>query len=436
MPAAVPSPPSVATTSADVFHSRRAATTVRVAVTIPRYHPILGGSELQARLVCRCLNQRGDEAATVPFIVTARARPELPECEEIDGIPVFRLARLGRSLRETLPYYLAAARFLIVRRNEYDVIHCYAASKAGFFTLLAGLIARRPVVLRLATSGDLIRGMGETEPVSRKRRIGRVLHERMSRFTARRARIVALCDEGTRELEAVKARWPERIPCGVDTGVFRPLPVRERSALRRERGFEERDLVLLFAARYVRRKGLDVLLAAFTHLMTEMESEGFHLHLCLAGSGEMQNDSVEEETRQAAQRHPGSIRFLPPLTPLAPYLQMADAFVFPSRKEGLPNVVLEALATGLPCLLSDIDPHVEIRDANPGAWIRLHRTGDADALEADLRAFIGAWCAAREAGRDAPSSRLDARFHIENVVDRYVDLYRRMTAPLMRRGAA
>jgi glycosyltransferase involved in cell wall biosynthesis len=57
------------------------------------------------------------------------------------------------------------------------------------------------------------------------------------------------------------------------------------------------------------------------------------------------------------------------------YLRAADFFVSASQAEGLPNTVLEALACGLPVLLSDIEPHKEIVELNSAVG-RLYTLGD------------------------------------------------------------
>jgi L-malate glycosyltransferase len=55
---------------------------------------------------------------------------------------------------------------------------------------------------------------------------------------------------------------------------------------------------------------------------------------------------------QAALSRPDSVRFLGEVEDPAPCYRCADGFVFPSRREGLPNVVLEAMASALPCLIA------------------------------------------------------------------------------------
>jgi glycosyltransferase involved in cell wall biosynthesis len=107
----------------------------------------------------------------------------------------------------------------------------------------------------------------------------------------------------------------------------------------------------------------------------------------------------------------------------AEYLRAADAFVLPSVAEGMSNSLLEAMATGLPCLASDIGGNTDLLGQR-GAGLLL--PGDntqawADAIlrvVADRDFGLGMGAAARR--------RVEADFALEVVVDRYQALYRRL----------
>lgn len=66
------------------------------------------------------------------------------------------------------------------------------------------------------------------------------------------------------------------------------------------------------------------------------------------------------------------------------YLSIADGFVSASFSEGMPNAVLEALMMGLPCLLSNIEPHCEIKNVCPEACY-LYEISDDNELIAGFR---------------------------------------------------
>lgn len=119
------------------------------------------------------------------------------------------------------------------------------------------------------------------------------------------------------------------------------------------------------------------------------------------------------------------VRFVESVPSVAPYLALADLFVFPSRLEGLPVALLEAMCAGLPCLASDIPPHVEV--VEDGVTGRLFPRDDVGALQAAMerlhadpeeRARLGA--AARAYG--------ERRFAIRTIVDQWQDLYERLAS--------
>src|SRR5690625_7843892 len=68
---------------------------------------------------------------------------------------------------------------------------------------------------------------------------------------------------------------------------------------------------------------------------------------------------------------------------VAEYLQASDYFVSCSKAEGLPMAVIEALAWGLPCVLSDIPPHYEIFEACPSIGT-LYKLVDSDKFKTSL----------------------------------------------------
>jgi len=86
-------------------------------------------------------------------------------------------------------------------------------------------------------------------------------------------------------------------------------------------------------------------------------------YLIILGSGHQ-----SAALRHLANHHP-SILFRDSVPDVLPYLQAADYFISASSDEGLPNSVLEALASGLPVLLSDIPSHREILERTHNAGV-------------------------------------------------------------------
>lgn len=155
------------------------------------------------------------------------------------------------------------------------------------------------------------------------------------------------------------------IPNGVDLQRFRPcLNEKERVRLREDLGFSPDQKVVLFVGGVMPRKGVDILLRAWDPV------SAVHPDACLAvlgshgmrASHEPSNLSGElaeylRQIRQISARlsRPESVRFLGEMEDPAPVYRIADVFAFPSLREGLPNAVLEAMSTALPCLIASFE---------------------------------------------------------------------------------
>jgi glycosyltransferase involved in cell wall biosynthesis len=164
------------------------------------------------------------------------------------------------------------------------------------------------------------------------------------------------------------------IPNGVDVDRFAPG---DPAVARRRFGLDPATRWIGSAGRLEPVKGHDVLLAAFAKLSDQ------EVRLAIAGDG---SQRAALETQAAALGIGSRVRFLGHCADMASLLPAFDLFCLPSRAEGLPLSVLEAQATGLPVVASDVGG---VREALCPATSRLVPAGDADALAAAIADVLG-----------------------------------------------
>jgi glycosyltransferase involved in cell wall biosynthesis len=133
-------------------------------------------------------------------------------------------------------------------------------------------------------------------------------------------------------------------PNAIDTGAFRPAEPGERAAARSALGVEEARAVLLHFGWDWERKGGDLFLAAVEQLV----DEGRPVSAVTVGGGER----ALERGRELAMGEALSV--LPLGRRVQELYAASDVFVSPSRAEGMPFAMLEALASGVPVVASDI----------------------------------------------------------------------------------
>lgn len=144
---------------------------------------------------------------------------------------------------------------------------------------------------------------------------------------------------------------------GIDLSHYdRSSDVMERAReLRRRAGAGDSTFVFVFVGRIVHDKGIDELVEAFCRL----RDEGVDARLLLAGSFETVG-SVSARTRETLSARPDICISSDWVDDARPWYAAADAFVFPSHREGFPNAVIEAGAMGLPSIVTDINGSREI----------------------------------------------------------------------------
>lgn len=148
---------------------------------------------------------------------------------------------------------------------------------------------------------------------------------------------------------------------GIDTAFFSPDQVTEleRVTLREKLNIQPDNFVFVFVGRIVSDKGINELIKAFSELQAAENNEPAGIKLLLVGGLENDLDPLNPETLAEINQNKDiiSVGFQ---QDVRSFFAIADALVFPSYREGFPNVVMQAGAMGLPSIVSDINGCNEI----------------------------------------------------------------------------
>jgi glycosyltransferase involved in cell wall biosynthesis len=202
-------------------------------------------------------------------------------------------------------------------------------------------------------------------------------------------------------------------PVFIPNGVTIPQAVsdKERLRLRKKWKLKEDDRVLLFLGRLIHGKGCQDVLPGFAQLLKQEPK----LKFVIAGDGPYREELKKEVRASGFEKQ---ILFLGTLNgeQVQAALNMADWFVNPSHSEGLPRSVLEAAATGLPIVATDVGGTKEIiENGKSGLIVPAH---DAKALENALEQMISDDAFAKRMG-EAAAKRAQKHFAWPTVIHAY-----------------
>ena len=171
--------------------------------------------------------------------------------------------------------------------------------------------------------------------------------------------VVVACSQGIADTNALRGLSTSVIHNGVDLNLTKaPMNHEGRTAPRHALGLPEAGRLFLYAGPLIPRKNPELLIRAMMIQTKQKDS------LLVLGDGPLLSRCRKLANGATNIFLPGSVKSI------TDYLEVADICVSASRAEGIPNTVLEALSTGLPVLLSDIQSHREILALSPAAgWL-------------------------------------------------------------------
>jgi L-malate glycosyltransferase len=374
---------------------------LRVCYVVSYFHPFASGAEGQALAQGLELARRGH----LVHVVT-RDVPGYPVTDEdYHGVFIHRWIKTAAAGPLFGLSFLAGAMAALRRlRGEIDVVHTHQGLWEAVATGLARpLLPGRPTLVQPASSGYY----GEADELRRTRGAG--LLRRIILSNTAFAAISADIERQWRDLGVAEARMI-RMASGVDAERFHPGPSAvEAELLPRPRA--------VFTGRLHPQKNLPLLLEAWTEVARRSPA-----NLILVGPG---NDRQELAAMAESLGIADRVQFTGAVDNPSEYLRAADLFVLPSVAEGMSNSLLEAMATALPCVVSGIAGNTDLID--DGQTGRLVGEPTVASWSKALLGLVEDPGEMRRFG-EAARRRIDEAFALPVVVDRYVDLYRRLIA--------
>lgn len=380
------------TTPAVLSHGSRESdvAALRIGIALAHFHPTVGGQEGQLFL----LAQHWAELGHKPIVFTRSIRGK-PARETVAGIEIRRVIRtvsIGPLFGATFLTSLIAA--LIRFRRHYDILFIgqvpWEAAAAGFLPSFL----RRPTAVLTATTGP----MGDLAQLSSIRGAAQ-----LARWIRRNQRFLAYSAEAELEWRdfGVEPEHIARVTAAVKPEVFYPPAAPD-----------SRDhQAVLFVGRLVPQKDPHTLLDAWG----ELHPAGGQT-LSIVGAGHLRG----ELESLARMRSLVGVNFRGQRSDLADLYRRHGVFVLPSRGEGCPNALLEAMASGCAVVASAIGGIQDI--VEDGVNGLLVPPGDPNALATALRRVLDDSALRSRLGRAARETILRDHEPLA-VARRYLDIF-------------
>jgi glycosyltransferase involved in cell wall biosynthesis len=298
-------------------------------------------------------------------------------------------------------YAFSSFVFMVLHRKRYDIIHCHILQ--GFHSpvgVIAGLLFNKKTVIKITSSG----------PTSDFVSLSKVfLGAAILKLLRRADRVIVTSAASAREArqQGFSAEQVALIPNGVDMRRFKP-----------QSGCAKARTSIMCVGRLIPGKGQSVLIDAFEQLYRDCSS----LRLHIVGDGP-EKGSLEKKAAAMGLSH--AIVFHGEAGSVETCLGTAGIVVQPSLSEGMSNVMLEAMAAGLPVVATRVGaaPDVILDGVNG----MLVDAGSSDQIRTAVKKIISDEALARRLGAGARRT-IEERYSISIVAEKYMELYHGLTA--------
>ncbi|HLX39875.1 MAG TPA: glycosyltransferase, partial [Ktedonobacteraceae bacterium] len=331
-------------------------------------------------------------------------------------------------------------------RHTYDIIHVFQITPLAFVAALTGKLTHTPVIISSQCAptnqqqsihtqrditlmndtlpvADYLKIEGQhviTDDISVLQRLSLGGQAMLNFLRTSDAYFQALSTRGKTYLteHGLQANHIVHIPGSVQSEKFQPSLEQRPDPTR-----PEREIICVGRLEY--SKGIDVLLHAWARLMhahpvwrTDLKPR-----LRIVGDGGLRPQLERIATELNIL---DSVEFLGTRADILPLLQQSWGFILPSRWEGMPNALLEAMSCGLPCIATRVSGSEDLISSNTNGILVEPEQPAAMALA--LRRIIEDADLAQQLGREARTT-IVRDYQLSNIVNQCLSLYRRLIAP-------
>jgi len=289
----------------------------------------------------------------------------------------------------------------IVRQNNYMFIHCHTPIGA-VIGRLAGRVTGTKVVYT-AHGFHFYKGAPLLNWL-----IYYPVEKMLSRFTDT---IITINKEDySIAVEKFHAKKVEYIPgIGIDTDRF--VPNKSDNRIRKELGIKPDDIVILSVGELNKNKNHQVVIKALGNMKKD------NVYYIIAGKGKLEKDLIKISRDANVENKLKLVGFK---SDIENYYKAADVFVLPSIREGLNVSLMEAMASGLPCIAGNIRGNVDLIDNGKGGY--LFDVSSPEQLEEKLRLLKNH---VKEFG--AYNHRKIMDFSVDTVTEKLIKVYSELT---------
>jgi phosphatidylinositol alpha-1,6-mannosyltransferase len=367
--------------------------------------PEYSGAALQALTLARELRSRGHH---IEFLTNRW--PGLSETAVVDGFAVRRIEPGRLRKHRELRLWFNMARYVWARRRDFDILHSHGAYFTNAFVgPLARVLGLKSLVKASLARDDLL---GLSRPT-----VGRLHGFMLRRIDA----CVGISKDLVEEFRTggMSPRNIYPVPNGVNSDRFRLVPTERVPALQTSLGLPTGRPIVLYVGVLDSRKNILWLAEQW------VAHDAFGTGALLLAVGPQSRDDPQGALRaklvELARNHPQHFMLHDFHADVAPYYQCASLLVLPSYKEGMPNVVLEAMACSLPCVAARASGSRELIVEGETGYT--YAPDDSASLGAAIQRCLSP--AAAGMGEMA-RRRIEESYSIHAVADRYQALYRKL----------